>query len=111
MKVFNINNIIKVRLTDRGKDIFYHQHDELNDFYGKEILKPRYPDVDEDGFTSFQLWHFMEIYGPHTHIGMDNYIENNDIYMFDKDLKNYVITEEPKTMVLGELLGNVDVEK
>ena len=87
MKVFNINNIIKVKLTDRGKDIYYHQHDELNKYYGKEIIKPRYPDVDEDGFTRFQLWHFMEIYGPHTHIGMDNFIENNDIYIFEKDLK------------------------
>ena len=113
MKAFNINKLIKVRLTDRGKDIFYHQHDEFNRRYGngKEIIEPRYPDVDEDGFTRFQLWHFMEIYGPYISITAPNFIENNDIYMFDKDLKNYVITEEYKTMVLGELLGNTEVEE
>ena len=53
MKTFNINNIIKVKLTDCGRDIYYHQHDELNKYYGKEVIKPRYPDVDEDGLLYF----------------------------------------------------------
>lgn len=89
MKTFNINNIIKVRLTDHGKDIFYHQHDEFNRRYGngKEIIKPHYPDVDEDGFTIFQLWHFMEIYGPYISITAPNFIEHNNIYIYEKDLK------------------------
>ena len=111
MKAFNLNDIIKVKLTDRGKDIYYHQHDELNKFYGKEVLKPRYPKVDSNGFTSFQLWHFMEIYGPHMHIGMNNVIEHNDIYIEKKDLNDLVIKPNKKTMKLGELLGNSEVEE
>ena len=113
MKTFNINNLIKVRLTDHGKDIFYHQHDEFNRRYGngKEIIEPRYPDVDEDGFTIFQLWHFMEIYGPYISITAPNFIENNNIYIEESDLKNYMIEKEHKTIVLGELLGNTEVEE
>ena len=30
MKSINLNDRIKVKLTPKGVDIFYHQHDELN---------------------------------------------------------------------------------
>lgn len=79
MTKINLNDIIKVKLTDRGKDIFYHQHDEFNQC-ARKIIKPSYPKVDEEGFTSFQLWYFMQLYGPHIHMGMDNFIEHNNIY-------------------------------
>lgn len=89
MKAFNINELIKVKLTDHGKDIYYHQYDEFNKKVGYLTISPRYPKVDSDGFTSFQLWEFMEIYGPHMHIGMSNIIEHNDIYICDEDLRDY----------------------
>lgn len=65
MHEFNINYMVKVRLTDYGKDIYYHQYDELNDKFNKQIIKPTLPKVDENGYTSFQLWNLMEIYGPY----------------------------------------------
>ena len=88
MKAFNLNYTIKVKLTDKGKDIYYHQYDWLNRELGKELLKPRYPDVDEDGFTKFQLWHFMEIYGPHISLTAPTFIEHNDIYIEEFDLRD-----------------------
>ena len=111
MKAFNLNSVIKVKLTDYGKDIFYHQFDEFNMWHGKEVIEPRYPYVDENGFSIFQLWHFMGIYGPHIHIGMNNVIEHNDIYIEEKDLKYFVIRPNKKTMKLGDLLGNTEVEE
>lgn len=86
MKKFNINYIIKVKLTDLGKDIFYHQHDEFNKRHGSEVIKPRFPEVDEDGFTKFQLWEFMQIYGPHISIVGNPFIEHNNIYICEEDL-------------------------
>lgn len=75
----NINEYVKVKLTDYGKEIFYHQYDNLNKTYGKEIIKPSYPTVDSDGYTSFQLWYFMNLYGRHIDMGVKNVIEPLEI--------------------------------
>ena len=64
----NLNESVKVKLTDYGKDVYYHQYDELNRRVGREICKPSFPKVDEEGYTSFQLWSFIELYG--YYIGM-----------------------------------------
>lgn len=68
MKEININDHVKVKLTDFGKDIYFHQYDDLNEKQGKTIIEPHYPKVDEDGYTDFQLWSLMELYGEHIHM-------------------------------------------
>lgn len=75
----NINEYVKVKLTDYGKEIFYHQFDEINSFYKCEKIKPHYPKVDKEGYTSFQLWHFMNLYGNYIDICMQNVIEPLEI--------------------------------
>lgn len=76
----NINEYVKVKLTDYGKEIFYHQYDNLNNkAFGKEIIKPSYPAVDSDGYTSFQLWYFMNLYGRYIDMGVQNVIEPLEI--------------------------------
>lgn len=75
----NINEHVKVKLTDYGKEIFYHQYDKLNKTYGKEIIKPSFPTVDSDGYTSFQLWCFMNLYGRYIDMGLQNVIEPLEI--------------------------------
>lgn len=64
----NLNDPVKVKLTDHGKEIYYHQYDRTNQIAGKEICKPSFPKEDENGYTEFQLWCFIKLYG--THIGM-----------------------------------------
>lgn len=81
----NINEHIKVKLTDYGKEIFYHQYDNLNKAFGKEIIKPSYPTVDSDGYTSFQLWCFMNLYGRYIDIGVQNVIEPLEIVFESAD--------------------------
>lgn len=78
----NLNDSIRVKLTEHGKDIYYHQYDRLNNAFGKQLCKPSMPKVDEDGYTTFQLWCFMELYGVHMGMTLPNVIEPLDI-VFD----------------------------
>ena len=93
MKQLNLNSIIKVKLTDYGKDIFYHQYDELNIFIvgrgGKEI-EPRYPDVDENGYSKFQLWDFMNIYGKYMKLAAPEVINPLCICIDEIDLEEFL---------------------
>ena len=75
----NLNDNIKVKLTEHGKDIYYHQYDRTNAFLGRELCKPSYPKIDEDGYTTFQLWHFMELYGVHMGMTLPNVIKPLEI--------------------------------
>jgi len=79
----NLNDFIKVKLTDWGKEIYYHQYDEVNSFWQKEVIKPSFPKVDEDGYTSFQLWHFMNLYGNYIDMGLEDVIYQNEILLDD----------------------------
>lgn len=79
----NINDFIKVKLTDHGKDIYEHHNDHLietvkNDCI-KEILKPIPLSYNDEGYTYFQLWDFMNIFGKHMFNGAEPVIENNSI--------------------------------
>lgn len=75
----NLNKPIKVKLTDWGKEIYYHQYDRTNQITGREICKPKFPKEDENGYTEFQLWHFMELYGEHIGMTLPNVIEPLEI--------------------------------
>lgn len=83
---YNPNCVIKVKLTDHGKDIYYHQYDHLY-----PVLKPTYPKEDESGYTSFQMWHFMELYGSHIGMCKPNVIFPLEIIIDSADL--YEVTE------------------
>ena len=82
----NLNDPIKVKLTDHGKDIYYHQFDNLIERGAK--LTPKMPKVDADGYTKFQqLWEFIQLYGPHIGMTKPNVIEPIDIVIEGKNLK------------------------
>lgn len=75
----NLNETIKVKLTPYGAEIYYKQFDELNKQYDREICKPQMPQIDKDGYTEFQLWNFIELYGQHIGMCKPNVIEPLDI--------------------------------
>ena len=85
MKVkINLNDIVKVKLTDYGKEIYYHRHDGLIEcmrYHGIEstTIKPSFPKEDDEGKSKFQLWDFIELYGEHIGMGKSNVIEPLDI--------------------------------
>lgn len=80
MKEINLNDKIKVKLTPLGTDIYYHQFDEMNKQYVKIIIEPHMPRIDKDGFTEFQLWKFIQLYGNHIGMAFPNVIEPINIY-------------------------------
>ena len=89
MKKLNLNSTIGFRLNDRGKDIYYHKYDALNEYIvsqGEEPLERRYPDVDENGISWFQLWQFMNIFGNHTGLGKPEFWKELSIYIKEEDL-------------------------
>ena len=83
MKKFNFNNYVKVKLTPEGVNIYYHQFDSICNLIPK--FKRTLRQIDENGFTKFQLWHLMELYG--SKIFSSNAFEEIYLYMDDEDLE------------------------
>lgn len=84
MKI-NLNDSIKFKLTDLGKDIYYHRFDELIEKKPEVGLIRHMPNVDEDGYTTMQLWYFMELYGPHIGMCKPNVIDPIEIITLDDE--------------------------
>ena len=67
----NLNEYIKVKLTDKGKEIYKNHYHDIDDEYVPTL------DVDEEGFCKFQLWEFMQIFGEHFRMGGGSPCETN----------------------------------
>ena len=61
--LFNLNNEVRVRLTQVGRDELKRQHDELYASLGKpnEPYTPK--KEDKDGWSTFQMWYLMNKFG------------------------------------------------
>ena len=90
MKTFNLNKVIKVKLTEKGLKIleadyyFNRPKDSLKEFIP--------PEVDENGYSSFQAWTFMQIFGNHFNNNaffMDIIIEDKDLHELSEENTNY----------------------
>jgi hypothetical protein len=75
----NLNETVKVKLTQFGKDIYMHQYDEVINKY--PLLKISRPEIkiDENGYTEFILWHFMNLYGSYMELGEPEVIKPLEI--------------------------------
>jgi hypothetical protein len=78
----NINEYVKVKLTDKGIKILRDQYEELNQMIqtngGKDLGDFRL-NVDEEGYTKMQMHEFMTTFAPHMHMGLDLPFEANII--------------------------------
>jgi len=74
----NINEDVKVKLTESGKVKF---REYLLDTYNADenVITLYKPDI--NGYTIFQLWDFMRIFGPHMYVGGEALFEENDVYI------------------------------
>lgn len=89
MKKFNLNDYVKVKLTPCGVNIYYHQYDDTNEYilsHGGEPLERRMPRIDKDGFTEFQLWEFIRLFGNYIGPCNESVIADCTLYFNDKDL-------------------------
>ncbi|WP_456390436.1 hypothetical protein [Profundibacter sp.] len=67
---FNLNNYIKVQLTDLGREIHKDRHGAV---FHTESMRNKYPYIppkeDADGWSQWQAWDFMQTFGPHFRMG------------------------------------------
>lgn len=86
----NLNNKIKVKLTEHGRSILEKDvTDTLGRLKGFNISDYSLYRTDDEGYTEFQLWNFMSIFGPHFWNGCPKIIEHNEIIFIPK--KNRLI--------------------
>lgn len=83
---FNINNYVKVKLTEKGKKVLKKQHDELEKLC-KSIGKFHEPETDENGYTKFQLWDLMRTFGSYIGLGMNDLCFETTIIILEKDIE------------------------
>lgn len=81
----NWNTKVKVKLTDYGKDLYFHQFDHL--IKQGASISPVYPEEDENGFTSFRLWVFINLYGPYIHMAGKPVVEDLNFYIPENKLE------------------------
>lgn len=70
---FNINENVKVRLTDYGRRLHKENWSRLVAMAGRPKgwdYSP--PKEDAEGWSEWQLWTLMQELGPHIHMGGDN---------------------------------------
>jgi hypothetical protein len=85
---FNVNQKIKVKLKDIGVELFVVKYNEGVPF-PKHITIDEYKSwADKAGYHSFQLWHFMDIFGNtgirgHFYFDLDIIIDSYDLKPFD----------------------------
>ena len=89
-KIFNINEFIKVKLTQKGKLIYLEHQIEIQKRFNRDRIRIDVPlnvEVDDEGFSSFQLWKFMEIFGSHMYCGCEPIIEGCILYLPEELLR------------------------
>ena len=87
-KSFNINNTVKVKLTEQGKKLLERDH---NEFWGSRGILRDHPykphEEDENGYVKFQLWSLMYQLGKYCILGCEPPFDTV-ILIDDGDLKD-----------------------
>ena len=63
---FNINHCVRIKLTDRGRQIL---EDQWKEILPKEEYE--HPKEDDEGYIEMQLWIILNRFGSYTHMGCD----------------------------------------
>jgi len=66
---YNINQYVKVKLTDYGMDILKKDHDELQMWMPEDARRPFEEPKLKDGWYKTQLWILMNSFGSHLSMG------------------------------------------
>ena len=91
MKKLNWNAHVKVKLTDFGRTIYKRHYQDICDRFK---IENRDPSVDSKGYSDFQLWVFMEIFGPGIYMAGPKVTEDISFYIDDEDLETEDGTHE-----------------
>jgi hypothetical protein len=66
---FNINSIVRIQLTDVGRDVLRRQWDERHSQYPDVFRVYKGKDEDSEGYSEWQLWQLFETFGDYVYLG------------------------------------------
>lgn len=81
MKQFNMNDFVKVKLTEFGEKVYAEHY--------KQYETKRKLTRDDNGYSEFQLWQLMNIFGSNMYNGNKILFEGVKMLIKDKDLVNF----------------------
>lgn len=64
--LFNINDYVRVKLTDHGRDVHYRNHMRMLEGHTLKVQRSmpyRAPKEDDNGWSEWQLWRLMQEFG------------------------------------------------
>jgi len=70
MRKFNINRNVKVKLTKVGRAVY-------NEYYTNSPVTPPKIVEDAEGYSEWQMWELMQIFGSHVGMGIEAPFELN----------------------------------
>ena len=99
MQKFNINNYVKIKLTEEGINILKKEHQDILEYYNNN--------VDKNGYVQMKLMEVMNIFGEYCHLGNPNVPFETDIvitleYTEDKIDKEFSINNDVKIRLTEE---------
>lgn len=65
---FNVNNMVRVKLTDHGRDLLRQEHQRKFAAYGDRFPYSE-PEEDAEGYSRWQLWDLMSKLGSNISLG------------------------------------------
>lgn len=80
---YNLNKTVYVRLNNTGRNIYKSYMEELNRNCTMRFSVE--PEVDKNGYTKFQLWDLIHIFGEYIDLGLPTPFDKNCIYF--KEIK------------------------
>lgn len=84
----NLNDTIRVKLTDYGKKIYTEELERTNRYFGRRVIENTSPMVDADGYSTFQLWSFMNTFGSYLYIANTEIVIENQGFEFVEEEEN-----------------------
>lgn len=94
---YNVNNKVRVKLTEMGRAIHRSQHDDLIAQVPGLTMRYTPPKEDAEGWSEWQMWHLMETFGPHICMGCEPPFETEIDIVLPKENMN------TNTTSLGEV--------
>jgi hypothetical protein len=73
---FNLNGYVRVKLNQHGKQLYSD--------YWSPYAWLKEPEIDDEGYTQFQMWQLMNIFGTHLYNGCKTPFETTILIPMDE---------------------------
>lgn len=83
---FNLNHFVRVQLSPVGREILRRNYDDLNCLARGSLAPYKPPKEDDNGWSTWQLWHLMGTFGEHIKFGRNiPFASEIEILVEDRD--------------------------